>query len=267
MRKDNHSDIEKIAELLGLTVQGIENALNASYVKEDTFVSLANIPHNDTKIENELLKIAGIKIKNSNGRVYPYGEVTSHLIGYVQKITKEELDVNQNKGYSISSLIGKTGLEKAFEDKLRGLDGYDVYITDQKGNKKKTIISREASKGDDIKLTIDIDIQKKVYDQFKNDESATVILNQKTGEILAMCSTPSYNANDFILGMTNEKWQEITSRQDEPLYNRCQAAWVPGSSFKPIIGAIALNDKTITVDEDFGTSREKMAKRYKLGYI
>ena len=85
-------------------------------------------------------------------------------------------------------------------------------------------------------------------------------MNPKTGEILAMCSNPTYNSNDFILGMTDEKWNEITSNQKEPLYNRCQSAWVPGSSFKPIVGAIGLNIGTITEDEDFGTSGKKWQK-------
>ena len=85
-------------------------------------------------------------------------------------------------------------------------------------------------------------------------------LIKKRGEILAMCSTPSYNSNDFILGMSNEKWQSITSDQREPLYNRCQGVWVPGSSFKPIIGAIALSANSVSPDEDFGTSGKKWQK-------
>ena len=267
MRKNNENDINEIARLLEIKPEKIKSALNASYVKEDTFVSIANISENDKYVEKELLKIAGIKIKTLNGRTYPYAEQTSHLIGYVQTITPEELEANFGKGYSSSSIIGKTGLEKSYEDKLRGLNGYEIYIADNKGNKKKTIIAREARKGEDVKLTIDINIQKSVYAQFKEDESATVVLNPKTGEILAMCSTPSYDANKFVLGMNDEEWQTIVSDQKEPLYNRCQAVWVPGSSIKPIIGAIGLTTNTITADEDFRNKWKKMAKRFYLGNI
>jgi len=181
-------------------------------------------------------------------------------VGYVREITEKELEENAGKGYNHSSLIGKVGLEKAFEEKLRGLNGYEVYIVDKKGNKKKTIITRGVKNGDDIKLTIDIELQKYVNKEFKDDESATVILNPKTGEVLAMCSTPLYNSNDFILGMTDQKWNEITNDKREPLYNRCEKSWVPGSSFKPIVGAIGLDTKTITEDEDFGTSGKKWQK-------
>lgn len=260
MNKNPENDIKRVAELLKISEDAIKNMLSASYVKEDTFVQLANISEDDKYTEKELMKIAGIKINNSPGRVYPYGEEISHLIGYVQTITKEELAENPSKGYNASSVIGKSGLEKAFEDKLKGINGYEVYIVDSKGKKKKTIIARQASKGQDIKLTIDINIQKQVYQQFKNDESATVVMNPKTGEILAMCSTPTYNPNDFVLGMTNEKWQSITSDQREPLYNRCTGAWVPGSSFKPVIGAIALTTNSVTSDEDFGPSGKRWQK-------
>lgn len=260
MNKNPENDIKRVAELLKISEDAIKNMLSASYVKEDTFVQLANISEDDKYTEKELMKIAGIKINNSPGRVYPYGEEISHLIGYVQTITKEELAENPSKGYNASSVIGKSGLEKAFEDKLKGINGYEVYIVDSKGKKKKTIIARQASKGQDIKLTIDINIQKQVYQQFKNDESATVVANPKTGEILAMCSTPTYNPNDFVLGMTNEKWQSITSDQREPLYNRCTGAWVPGSSFKPVIGAIALTTNSVTSDEDFGPSGKRWQK-------
>ena len=156
--------------------------------------------------------------------------------------------------------MGKAGLEKAYEDRLRGVTGYEVYITNENGKKKKTIITREAKKGEDIKLTIDVNIQKYIYQQFKNDESATVVINPKTGEILAMCSTPTYDPNNFVLGMTNEKWQSITTDPAEPLYNRCTGAWVPGSSLKPIIGAIALNANLASADEDFGTSGKRWQK-------
>ncbi len=260
MRKNTDEDIENIARLLGLTKEGIKQLLSAPYVKDDTFVFLGNISQDNKNVETELLKIAGIQIKNKTGRIYPYGEYASHLIGYVQVITKEELAENAKKGYDSASIIGKTGLEKAYEDKLKGLNGYEIYISDAKGKKKKTIISRGVTNGEDLKLTIDINIQKTVYQQFKNDESATVVLNPKTGEILAMCSTPSYDSNDFILGMTNQKWQTISSDQSEPLYNRCQAVWTPGSSLKSITGAIALSKNLISEDEDFGASGKRWQK-------
>lgn len=267
MNTNAEADIARVAELLKLKTEDVNNALSASYVKSDTFVELAKIPESDSHTEAELMKIAGINIRTSNGRVYPYKDATSNLIGYIQKITEEELEANSGKGYSSSDMIGKVGIEKAYEEKLKGLNGYEIYIVDSKGKKKKTIINRDVKKGEDLKLTIDINIQKAVYNQFKQDESSTIVMNPKTGEILAMCSTPSYDSNDFILGFTNEKWQEIVSNQAEPLYNRNQAAWTPGSSIKPIIASIALETSAIQAEEDLRYKWKRMAKGCKLGNI
>lgn len=107
MNKESAEDKGKIAELLNISVEAIDKLLSASYVKEDTFVKISEIPTDDKELERDLLKIKGIKISTSSGRVYPYGEVTSHLVGYVQKVTPDEIEQNHGKGYSLSSVIRK----------------------------------------------------------------------------------------------------------------------------------------------------------------
>ncbi len=227
MNAEPQEDIKKVAELLGITEEKINKGLSASYVKEDTFVKIGNVALDNTALENELLQIPGIKIYTVAGRVYPYAESASHLTGYIGAITKEELEKNEGKGYTENSIIGKNGIEKAYEDKLRGIEGYDIYIEDSNGNKKKDVISKKEKDGENIKLTIDMGIQNCVNEQFKNDESATVVINPKTGEILAMCSNPEYNANDFILGMSDSKWQELNADERNPLYNRLTGCFAP----------------------------------------
>jgi len=260
MNKNADEDIKKIAELLGISVDKINSSLKASYVKSDTFVPITNVSKDNSSLKQELLKIPGIKITDAKSRVYPYAEQMAHLIGYVQNISAEELEANQGKGYSENSLIGKTGLEKIYEDKLRGQEGIEIYITDSQGNKNETIAKIDVKNGENIKLTIDAGIQKYVYEEFKNDKSATVVMNPKTGEVLALCSTPSYNTNEFLLGMTNSKWKSLQDNENRPLYNRYQAKYVPGSCFKPIIGAIGLTTGKISKDENFGTSGLKWQK-------
>ena len=254
MNKTNDQDIEKISNLLDISKDTINNKLSASYVKDDTFVPIKTIPSDDLELEDKLLKISGIKISNVETRVYPYGEITSHLLGYIQNITKEELEENKDKGYNTNSTIGKTGIEKIYEDKLKGKDGAEIYIIDENGNKKETILKQEVQNGENVKLTIDINLQKKLYEQFKNDNSSHVIMDYKTGEILALVSTPTFNSNDFVLGMSDSKWQQLTNDPNKPLYTRYLETWAPGSSFKPVIGAIGLTNNKIDKDENYGYS-------------
>lgn len=184
-------------------------------------------------------------------RVYPYKEITSHITGYIQGITAEELETLSDKGYTSTSVIGKTGLEKEYEDRLKGESGIEVYIEDDQGNNIKTIVNIEGKKGEDIKLTIDIGIQTKIYEQMKNDEGFFVVMNPKTGEILALVSTPSYDANKFITGMTNDEWDSLVNNEAKPLYTRFLERWCPGSTFKPITGAIGLTSGKLSTTDEF----------------
>lgn len=233
------TEVKKIAELLQIKQTTIEQSLKESYVTNDTFVPIKKISREEQELKAELLKIKGIMISDIKVRVYPYKEATSILTGYVQ-----END-------------GKSGIEYAFNDKLKGHDGEEIYITDDDGRKIKTIIKRDVKNGEDIHLTIDVQTQNKLYEQFKDDEGTSVAINYNTGEILAMVSTPSYNANDFSLGISEEKWESLKNDKRKPLYSRYLATYTPGSTFKPIVGAIGINNNYFSATDDFGASGTK----------
>lgn len=248
------ADISRVTELLNMTVESINNSLSASYVKDDTFVPLKTVSKDETDLKNTLLEISGIKIIDSEERIYPLGESASQLVGYIQPISAEELAEKADEGYTSSSLIGKYGLERYYEDTLRAVNGAEIYIEDSEGNKKTSIATLDAKDGTDVKLTIDSTLQQQIYEQFKEDESAVVEINPKTGEVLALVSCPSFDSNDFSLGMTTADYNALTQDTQNPLFNRYLATYAPGSSFKPIVGAIGLTNGSFTADENFGTS-------------
>lgn len=258
--EQKEEQITKIAGLLGISEDFINNQITASYVKDDTFVPIKKVSKNDTKLKQELLEIPGIKITDTDGRVYTLGEEAAHLIGYVQSINAEELKEKEQEGYTSHSIIGKSGLEAAYEERLRAKDGIQIYIEDENGNLIKEIARQEQENGEDIKLTIDSNIQKQLYDTLKNDKGLFVVMQPQTGELLALVSTPSYNSNDFTLGMTNSKWQELNNDENKPLYNRFVQSYCPGSTFKPITGAIGLTTGKLTTDETFNYSGKAWQK-------
>ena len=253
-------DIAKVAELLDISSESIHSSLSASYVGEDTFVPLRTIRKTEQALKNQLLEIKGIKIIDTEERIYPLGEATSHLLGYIQGISQEELKEKKGEGYNEYSKIGKSCLEKIYENRLRAIDGAEIYIINGEGEKIKTIAKKEAKNGEDIKLTIDSNLQEALYEQFKEDKSAHVAMNPKTGEILALVSTPTFDSNDFSLGMTTNKWNALSQDEEKPFYNRYLASYAPGSSMKPITGAIGLNLGSFTKEESFGTSTNKWQK-------
>ena len=191
--------------------------------------------------QEKLLEIPGVKISDITVREYPLGEAAAHLVGYVQNVTAEDLEEHAGEGYTSNSVIGK-----------KGQNGCSITIVDSNGNKKKIIVSTIVENGKDIKLTIDSNLQKELYEQFKDDKSCSVAMNQYTGEVLALVSTPSYDNNDFIRGMSSEKWNALNEDENKPMYNRFRQVWCPGSTFKPIIAAIGLTTGAIDPDEDYG---------------
>lgn len=257
---DKDASISQISELTGVSTDYIKTQISASYVKDDTFVPIKKVAANNTELKEKLLQITGIKITTTNARVYPLGEEAAHLIGYVQTINADEIAENEGKGYNSSSVIGKAGLEKSYEDTLRGIDGTEIYIADESGNKLKTLATQDKKDGTDVKLTIDSSIQKQLYNQLKDDKGFFVVMNPSTGELLATVSTPSYNSNDFVLGMATDKWNELNNNTNKPLYNRFLQSYCPGSTFKSITAAVGLTTGKLTTDTAFSYSGLKWQK-------
>lgn len=253
-------DIATVAETLGMTVEAINEKLSQKWVKDDVFVPLDKyISKSDEETEEKVL-VPGVGLKTASERVYVLGEKAAALTGYIHKINAEELEAHAGEGYTAESKIGKVGMESLLEERIRGIDGCKIYIEDKDGNEKQVLAEIAAHNGDDITLTIDAEIQAKLYDRMKDDKGAAVVMEPHTGEILALISTPSYDPNSFILGLSEEKWAEYNNEETRPMYNRFKATYVPGSSFKPITAALGLTGGAFSAGEDFGPSGKTWKK-------
>lgn len=228
--------------------------MSASWVKDDTFVPLKKIQVDSIELKEQLLQIPGIKITSTKSRVYPLGEASAHLVGYVQNITADELKENRGKGYTSTSVIGKAGLEKKYEKRLKGKDGVEIYIEDSDGKRKKDIAKIDVQNGETIKLTIDSTMQSKLYNELKNDAGFFVVMHPNTGALLALVSTPSYNPNDFTLGLSTEKWNSIKNNENKPMLTRYLQSYCPGSTFKAVTGAVGLTTGKLSTSDIFSYS-------------
>lgn len=266
--EDKQASIEKIAELLEVSAESVEQKLQAEWVRDDSFVPVKTIPkvqeasvtegeQSEEEIleqerQQQLLSISGVMITDIEVREYPLGEAAAHLVGYVQSVTAEDLEEHEGEGYSATSVIGRSGMEGLYEKELKGEDGHEISIVDEEGNKKQVLALEVKQDGEDIKLTIDASLQQQLYEQFQEDQSCSVAMNPNTGEVLALVSTPTYDNNDFIMGMSDEKWSSLNEDERMPLYNRFRQLWCPGSTFKPVTAAIGLETGTVDPEEDFG---------------
>ena len=220
MNEESEADIQRVSELLDVSVDSINKALNAKWVKKDSFVPIKKISRSNEELKNQLLEIKGVKISRTEERIYPLAEAASHLIGYIQNVTAEDIEKNLDKGYSTTSVIGKAGLEKQFEDRLKGKDGKEIYIETENETRKELLAKEEVQNGETIQLTIDANLQVNLYNELKDNKGLFVVMHPKTGELLALVSTPSYDNNQFIYGMSTEKWKELSENENTPMIAR-----------------------------------------------
>ncbi len=242
--------IGDIAKAFSISEEYIEERLNLSWVQDDSFVDIVKIPVDQlSKIEEIYAKNNGATYKEVVDRVYPYKEIAAHLTGYLGYIEEEELKALEGQGFTSNSKLGKTGLEKIFDKSLRGVPGKKVALVSNNGTEKEVLKEEKAKDGENLALTIDIEFQKKLYESMKGEMGTASSVNYKNGEVLAIVSSPSYDPNKFILGISSEELAHLQEDEKNPLLNRFTKVYTPGSVFKPITAAIALTDKII--DESF----------------
>lgn len=239
---------EEIARLLNMSVESIDRELNAAWVEPHLFVPLKNVPKTEESRLNQLWQIDGVQGREVTGRVYPLGKSAAHLVGYIGKITSEELEKMDTKPYTENDMIGKRGLEQLYEDHLQGEHGVKVMIKTE-DDEEIIIADKEVKNGESLQLTIDANVQEKVYEAYEGNIGTTAVIHPKTGETLALVSSPAFDPNDLIYGVTKSKWDRLQNDPDEPLVNRFASTYAPGSVMKPITAAIGLNNGTIDPDE------------------
>ncbi|MFB8531812.1 penicillin-binding protein PBP4(5) [Enterococcus casseliflavus] len=233
---EKNANIKAIAERFDLTEEAIEQTLGQSWVQDELFVPLKIIEPTDEMP-------TGTSLKETTGRTYPLGEAAAQLIGYLGNVTAE--DIEKDETLASNGQIGRSGLEAAFDKELRGENGGKIAITDEDGAEKAVLLEKERADGKDIQLTIDAQAQKTAFDSLQNQAGATVVTEPKTGDLLVLASSPSYDPNKMTQGISQEDYDAYEQNEDLPFISRFATAYAPGSTFKAITGAIGLENGTI----------------------
>ena len=228
-----------------------------------------NISKNSVaQIEEMKSKFYGINIVAVPQRYYASDTFACHILGYVSKIGTTEYSNLKEDGYTINSMIGKSGVEESMEKYLKGTDGTKKVVTDSLGNVTSELVTKEAVSGNNLTLTIDFRIQQVVENALKNTlenlqngnlskepipeakAGSCVVLDVETGEVLAMASYPTYNINSFTDGISNTEWKQLINDNQKPMFNRAiSGTYSPGSTYKMLVGLAGLESGGITVDE------------------
>ena len=194
-------------------------------------------------------RFPGVEIKARLFRNYPYGELASHVIGYIGRINQSEKekieDDDDQANYRGTEYIGKLGVEQSFERQLHGATGVEHIETSAGGRAMRRLSSSKATPGDTVVLSIDIKLQNLVEQMFGERRGALVAMNPKNGDVLAFVSKPTFDSNLFVEGIDQENWQMLNESPDRPLLNRAlRGTYPPGSTYKPFMALAALETGT-----------------------
>ncbi|MCL6096301.1 MAG: penicillin-binding protein 2 [Patescibacteria group bacterium] len=228
---------------LVFNIPGFRQTLNGKTVQIEQKEALSLIAKGNKNLEVDSL------------REYPYKDVLAHVLGYIGQISKDELSDSKYWSYSSGELIGKSGIEQEYESKLRGIDGKQLVEIDASGNPVRKLGQSDPIPGKDITLTIDINLQKAVFEATKDVKKGAVIVSTLKGEILALVSRPSFDPNLFTLGGSYLAASEssylslsdiLSDSENQPLLNRSiSGTYPPGSTFKLVVAAAGLENKII----------------------
>jgi len=201
-----------------------------------------------SKINNHLYDLNGVKPVISISRNYPFGENFTHVVGYVNQANKNDIESNESikKNFVPGLKIGKVGLEKSFEDKLIGTNDIERYEVNAYGRRISQLDFQKGKKGETLRLTIDIKVQQLANELLKEQAGSICVMDIYTGSIIAMQSSPSFDPNLFVFGISQEDWQIIRNDPMKPLVNKTlQGNYSPGSTIKPIVALSALENGII----------------------
>ena len=222
--------------------------------KLSRFKKFHNIPVkfnlSESSVASFLIKnqLPGVEVEPYFHRVYPYGASSSHLIGYVSSMNQKEKSNYDKKNYNGTNFVGKTGIEKQYERLLHGESGIKQIERNVAGRIVDTRIITPSIAGQDIYLNIDIDLQLKAESLLGDSRGVIALINVKDGAILSLVSTPSFDPNWFVNGISVERYNELSSNEDLPLFDRSiKGLYPPGSTIKPMVALAGLELNNITI--------------------
>lgn len=240
--EERASRLQTISDTYSISVERLEALLDQAWVTEESFVPF--------QVVDETPEVPGVLYQKTVERVYPLREAAAHLVGYVGEVTAE--DIENDAELRAGQLIGKTGLESIYENQLRGNLGGEIAIVDSHGEIKEIILEREKEDGESLYLTIDSVIQENLYRTFEEEPGSAAMMHPQTGDFLALVSSPSYDPQLFVRGISQTDYDTYLNDEDSPFLNRYAARYVPGSTFK-ILSAMVLLENGVTTPDTIHT--------------
>ncbi|MTF39019.1 penicillin-binding protein 2 [Cyanobacterium aponinum] len=241
-KQENWAEIRSVlAQILNIPETELQKTLEQENYDSPTLVRIARnlTPQQITAIEENRNLLSEVEVDTDTIRYYPHGKNGSHVLGYTREINAEELTQRKEQGYRLGDVIGKMGVESAFESDLRGEWGGILLERDGAGKVLGKLGLKEAKAGNDVTLTLDLDLQKAAEQALGDRKGAVVALDPRDGSVLAMVSYPGFDPNIFSGKITTQLWKEVQGKGN-PFINRSLRGFPPASTFKIVTATAGL---------------------------
>ena len=250
-------DMEQVISQLGRLIDLEEHHLKKFHGDLKRKQSFESIPLKVNLSEEEVARFSvnrhrfpGIEITAHASRYYPMAGVNAHALGYVGRINADEMQKLDRKDYSGTTYIGKVGVEKFYEQALHGTVGYQHIEINAQGRRLRVLESIPPEPGKDVMLTLDAQLQEVALQALGERKGSVVAIEPETGEILAFVSTPTYDPNQFVSGISSMQYAQLRDDPDQPLFNRALSGlYPPGSTIKPMVALAGLHYGVTRVDD------------------
>ncbi len=251
--KDLDSVIEQVGEIIEISGRDLERFKKRLKRRRRPYESVLLrsrlSPEEIAKLSVNYHRLPGVRVESDLIRVYPYGETLVHAMGYVGRINEKELNRVNERNYSATNYIGKLGIEKYYESELHGQVGMRKVETNARGRVMRVLENTEPVPGKDLQLTIDLPLQQVTEKLLVGEKASVVAIDPRTGGILALVSTPGYDPNLFVTGISNKDYSALRESPDLPLFNRAiRGGYPPGSTIKPITALAAIDSGSVPLN-------------------
>ncbi len=251
------ADMESLLQQLGTVIRLESSDLDRFEAIRRRSRAFQEITLKSDLTDTEIARLAanrhrfpGVEIQPHLARHYPFGSAASHVIGYVGRINEQELQGSDRQQYRNASVVGKTGIERQYEQRLQGYLGISHVETNASGRSLQVLQRTPPQAGENIQLTLDIDLQRTAEEALGRWRGAIVALEPRSGEVLALASAPGFNPNQMVSGLDQATFRGLAAAPSQPLFNRAiSGRYPPGSVIKPFLGAAGLAAGTMGINE------------------
>jgi len=246
--------LPRLAEVLNIPLKNVEERLDQAGYSSPELLRIARglSPAQVTALAEFSQELKGVQVEAEAVRNYPYGDLAAHVLGYTGEMNDEDLKARQKQGYRLGDVIGQMGVESAFESQLRGEWGGQQVEIDRSQRVVRVLGEKPARAGNDVQLTLDLDIQRAAERALGNRKGAIVALDPRNGAVLAMVSRPAFDPNLFSTYITDAQWKRLQS-QEFPFVNRALQGYPPASTFKIVTSTAGLESGKFSPDTVLST--------------